>query len=313
MSAQTNIAWTDSTASPWFGCTEVSPGCAACYARELTQRRFAPIMRRAYRKAKLANWETRPLWGNKATRVLSKGFWKETSRWNTEAQATGHRKSVFPSLMDWLDDFPAGVVSQDGDHYDSPLVLQLLVNLIRVTPWLDWLLLTKRIEEMNRRLLSVCARLSSRKLAEDEDLFLWLDDWIAGHIPHNVRIGVSVENQVQAIKRIPHLPAGGFVSVEPMLSAVTLVGPFDGPFKFPLNRSIQWVIIGGESGRNRRDCGVEAITGLAAQCASFEVPVFVKQDCALRPGQQGRIPDHIWKLKQFPAKENTKSQTSNTR
>ena len=28
MSATTNISWCDSTVSPWFGCSEVSAGCA---------------------------------------------------------------------------------------------------------------------------------------------------------------------------------------------------------------------------------------------------------------------------------------------
>jgi hypothetical protein len=48
------------------------------------------------------------------------------------------------------------------------------------------------------------------------------------------------------------------------------------------------------------DCGVDAIVSVAEQCQAAGVPVFVKQDCAAKPGQQGRIPDNIWKLKEFP-------------
>lgn len=33
------------------------------------------------------------------------------------------------------------------------------------------------------------------------------------------------------------------------------------------------------------------------------MPVFVKQDSGPRPGMQGRIPDELWALKQFPVTE----------
>lgn len=67
-----------------------------------------------------------------------------------------------------------------------------------------------------------------------------------------------------------------------------------------LDPSSFWIIVGGESGKSRRDCGVEAICDVARQCHEAGIPVFVKQDCALRPGQQGRIPPDVWALKEFP-------------
>mgnify|MGYP001023510905 CR=1 FL=1 len=33
MGEETKIEWTNHTFSPWWGCEEVSPGCAKCYAR----------------------------------------------------------------------------------------------------------------------------------------------------------------------------------------------------------------------------------------------------------------------------------------
>lgn len=39
------------------------------------------------------------------------------------------------------------------------------------------------------------------------------------------------------------------------------------------------------------------------QCQDAGVPVFVKQDSGPRPGMQGRIPDELWALKQFPVTE----------
>jgi len=38
MAASSAIAWTDSTWNPVRGCTEVSPGCAHCYAKAFAER-----------------------------------------------------------------------------------------------------------------------------------------------------------------------------------------------------------------------------------------------------------------------------------
>lgn len=41
MAMNSSIEWTDHTFNPWWGCTEVSPGCDHCYARKVAAR-FAP-------------------------------------------------------------------------------------------------------------------------------------------------------------------------------------------------------------------------------------------------------------------------------
>lgn len=63
---------------------------------------------------------------------------------------------------------------------------------------------------------------------------------------------------------------------------------------------VDWVIVGGESGPKRRDCGVDAIIDVVHQCQSAHVPCWCKQDCAPKPGTQGRIPDDVWKVKELP-------------
>ena len=63
---------------------------------------------------------------------------------------------------------------------------------------------------------------------------------------------------------------------------------------------IGWVIAGGESGPNRRDCGAEAIEDVIRQAKAAGVAAFCKQDCAAKPGQQGRLSDAVFNLKQFP-------------
>jgi protein gp37 len=44
----------------------------------------------------------------------------------------------------------------------------------------------------------------------------------------------------------------------------------------------------------------EWLASIVRQCQAAEVPAFVKQDSHARPGQQGRIPDDLWALREFP-------------
>lgn len=117
----------------------------------------------------------------------------------------------------------------------------------------------------------------------------------------NIWLGVSVENQACADERIPHLlatPAAvRFLSCEPLLAEVDLVKWLGG---LPAAAGISWVICGGESGPHARSCQVEWIRSLVSQCKAASVPVFVKQDSGRLPGRQGRIPDDIWEVKEFP-------------
>ena len=63
---------------------------------------------------------------------------------------------------------------------------------------------------------------------------------------------------------------------------------------------ISWLICGGESGPKRRNSEVDWYQSLCNQCQLFDVPFYMKQDVALLDGQQGRIPDRLWTIKQFP-------------
>ena len=118
--------------------------------------------------------------------------------------------------------------------------------LIERTPRLDWLLLTKRPQYIRKML-----------------------PW--GHKPwENVWLGTTVENQEEANRRIPLLlgtPAVvRFVSCEPMLGPVSLQ-----------HGTINWVIVGGESGPGARPCDVRWMRSVIGQCKTARVPVFVKQ------------------------------------
>ena len=141
------------------------------------------------------------------------------------------------------------------------------------------------------------------------DLFNWIEnEWFDGNPPHNVWIGVSVEDQQRADERLPllaQIPAKiRFASFEPLLEyidpKITVLKQATEGVEPVLG--LDWAIIGGESGKDRRDCGVEAICALADELAFTNgIATFVKQDCAFKPGQQGRIPEEVWALKEFPA------------
>jgi protein gp37 len=215
------------------------------------------------------------------------------------------------SNSDWLDDkWPIEVFAKFLDQ-------------IRQAPNIDVLLLTKRPENFIDRMRLVMNSLRCNvSVFASTPMIEWMEEWNIGKAPENLWLGASVENQKCADERIPALlkiPAAiRFLSCEPLLESVDLTFclPWKPEFEARkvsstilksqiLRRSeisgVDWVIVGGESGKDRRDCYVEPIATIANQCLEAGVPVYVKQDSAFKSGQQGRIPDDIWRLKQFPS------------
>jgi protein gp37 len=115
-------------------------------------------------------------------------------------------------------------------------------------------------------------------------------DW-----PPNVWMGVSVEDS-EARDRIDDLrtvsAAVRFLSCEPLL------GPLNG---LSLD-GIQWVIAGGESGRNARPMDRDWVEDLRDQCAAAGVPFFFKQWGGRTPKAGGRELDgRTWNGMPAPA------------
>lgn len=256
MSEDTKIQWATHTFSPWEGCTKISPGCANCYA-EARNHRFG-----------MDNWGK-----GKPRRRTSAATWRNPVKWNLKIE-NQERPRVFPSLCDPFDE-------------EVPIArLADFLKLIHDTPNLDWLLLTKRPENCVTRLnetLEYC-RYNHSGLLEGAAYFI--GTWLNSKPPHNVWLGVSVEDQKRADERIPELlkiPAVvRFLSVEPLLEQVDLrlqsrddfsdSGHGVGRFK-----KIDWAIFGGESGPGARPCNIEWIRDGMRQCRAAGVPVFVKQ------------------------------------
>lgn len=125
MGQATNISWTDHTFNIVWGCTQISPACAHCYAKSLSER-----------------WGY-DIWGKDAERrTFGDKHWQEPLKWNRIAEKEQRRHRVFCSSMaDVFEDHPT--VDQERLK---------LWPLIRQTPWLDWQLLTKRPENIKANL-----------------------------------------------------------------------------------------------------------------------------------------------------------------
>jgi len=231
MAGETLIAWCDHTFNAWMGCTKVSAGCDHCYAETMTRNRMGISV-----------------WGKDAARqVTSTANWKKLIAWNRKAAEAGERRRVFcGSLMDWAEAHPTAEATRPK-----------LWQAISETPWLDWLLLTKRTGRITRCLP---------------------DDWGEGY--PNVWLGTSIEDMRVAF-RADHLRAIPahirFVSYEPAL------GPLD---DLDLT-GIHWLIYGGESGPGYRAEGTEHdhqawARAMRYRCNRAGTTFFFKQSAAPR-------------------------------
>jgi len=100
--------------------------------------------------------------------------------------------------------------------------------------------------------------------------------------PENVWMGVTVENQDNAyrmeyLRKIP--AAVRFVSFEPLL----------GPINDPNFSSIDWAIVGGESGPGARVMKPEWVLKILGKCREFGVPFFFKQWGGQNRKKNGRL------------------------
>ena len=195
--------------------------------------------------------------------------WHDPIKWNAAAAAKGVHELVFMGSM--LDFFHEG-----GDQWRDAVW-----KLVRDTPNLEYQILTKRPERI------------AQCLPED-----WWDD--GGY--QNVWLGTSVETQKYADLRIPLLlgvvAKVHFLSCEPLLGPLS-IGPYLDQSESPGAESVQWVIVGGESGPNFRPMQTECAWEIWNQCNYEGVPFFGKQRSAVKNETPLLINGREWKA--FPA------------
>ena len=268
MADTTAIEWCDSTFNPWIGCTRVSPACDDCYAARSTPARTLGIA-----------------WGTGAARHRTgKHNWCQPAAWQHQAEAFraehGRSRRVFcASLADWLD-----------NEVPTEWLVDLM-RLVRDTPDLNWLLLSKRIGNWPGRLTKAAGMAALRdNRARWPGMAEWLCDWLDGKSPRNAWLGCTTCNQQEYDRDIGKLlrtPAAvHFLSVEPMLGRIYMrMGGASTPDYSehrPLAR-LDWVICGGESGPKARPMHPEWSAHLRDQCDSAGVSFMFKQWGEWRP------------------------------
>jgi protein gp37 len=227
MAKNSQIEWTHHTFNPWWGCAKVSAACDNCYAETWAKRVGQQV------------------WGRESPRrFFSDAHWEEPVLWNENARHAKARQRVFCASM-------ADVFERRAE-LKAPR--QRLWNLIVSTPWLDWLLLTKRPQNI------------ASMISWDQE------EW-----PRNVWLGTTVETQAFANKRLPHLlkhkAAVRFLSCEPLLGPIDLTQWFQAEGLNP----IDWVIAGGESGPHSRPMHPDWAQCLLTQCQNAKVAFHFKQ------------------------------------
>lgn len=272
MGEHSKIEWTDHTFNPWIGCTKVSPACDGCFAEAMMDLRYGRVK-----------------WGGERVRTSATN-WKQPIKWNKDAAAAGTRPRVFcASLADVF------------DNQVPPEWRADLFELIRITPHLVWLLLTKRPQNIVKMVHQ------SGAVAGNGTLYL----------PRNAALGTTIEDQTRADINVPHLvlakalcgPAFIFVSVEPMLGPVDLtciLWPASHA-RFPesddisdgfdalrfVNQDqgvIDWVIAGGETDQGKhkaRPSQVAWFRSLRDQCKAAGTAFHFKQWGEYGPSTSG--------------------------
>jgi protein gp37 len=244
MAEHSKIEWTDATVNFWWGCTKVGPGCDHCYAERLDHRHGGGH------------------WGTGAPRKKIKG-----------AAALIHR--LDNSYSDWAADSIASCGNARAFGLPVPsmylrqrVFIQSMSDLFDLEVDLDWFaegwdliercdriyiqIVTKRISAVEKRLAAIGRT-----------------TW-----PQHAGLVVTVVNQDEADRDVPRLlalkakfniPWVG-LSIEPMLGPINLS-------RWP---GLDWVICGGESGREARPMYPEWAQSLRDQCAAAGVPFFFK-------------------------------------
>lgn len=302
------------TWNPWISCSHatyvgpdgkehVHPGCINCYAEDLMDDRYHKC-----------------IWGSAGNRVkTSDHYWRKPLTWNRKAEKAGVRMPVFPSLCDPFEQWDGPMIQgQDTDgttmrlyrfeggyrrHRSTAIIggepatmddlRRDMFRLIDETPWLEWILFTKRPQNVRRMWPMV-----REAILPDIDPGEWYRP--------NVTLCYSPANQDTLEYGAPLIlqcadlcPTVG-VSVEPMLGRVDLTMLCRGSYEWRdvlngIHRThcsqqrceiFGWVIIGVESDGPRvgrlGDFKSEAdwwdgAAAVVQQCRAAGVPCYLKQ------------------------------------
>lgn len=272
----TKIEYVDETWSPITGCSPISEGCKNCYARRMAQRL----------KGRFGYPEDEPFkvtfhngFNGTSDRLIQPLKWKKPRMIFVCSMADLFHKDV---QVDWIDS---------------------IYSMINKCQHHVFLILTKRPERMHEFFSNYMSPPGSYHLYD-----IAASKGLVPNSPNsffplplpNLFCGVTAENQKRADERIPvllQIPAAvRFVSVEPILEEVDLIKYLDPLSHLDrtyrqvikdglLNKhqveslehpTIDWVIVGPETGPGKRECKPEWIRDLYEQCKAAGIPFFDK-------------------------------------
>jgi protein gp37 len=230
------------------GCRKVSPGCAHCYAEEDVKERGTNV-------GGLSVWGPAPSTPRKTNGAA---HWKRPLTWNNDAlqwNPCAHEGKKHPivfcsPLCDVFEDHPT--INQEREK---------LWPLIQATPNLDWHIITKRYDNVEKNL-----------------------PWGKTDAPWpNVWISMSIENDHWAKMRLPYIASLNVAvrgaHIEPLLGPVPSLAQH-------INQ-LDWVLVGGESrdtdpakARIKQPAWVKDIKKI---CDAASVPFFFKQWGSQKP------------------------------
>lgn len=319
MASASKIEWTEATWNPVIGCSRVSPGCQHCYAETMAARivhmhgtasPYTDVVKRGPTGEPLPLWNgevrflpdrlTQPLKWRKPRRIfvnsMSDLFHEKLTNeqiaavFGVMAACPQHTFQVLTKRAKRMRDWFAWVSEEDSPG-DS------------VAEWLAFEGSAFGCEEQIRRMGGVWC---PPQIGDEGRIELrgYYDDIRFPWPLPNVWLGVSAEDQQRADERISLLlecPAAvRMVSLEPLLGPVDLrhLQPGDPPTEINALSgthgvlrphrgecaSLDWVIVGGESGRDARPCNVAHVRQIVRDCKTAGVACFVKQ-LGARPEQ----------------------------
>ncbi len=315
MADGTKIEWTDATWNPvrasfatpegprtgWH-CEHVSEGCRNCYAEAINRRLGTGF---DYKPGHLVHTNRFGERRGDVSILLDEKMLLRPLQWRRP------RKIFVGSMTDLFADFVR-------DEW-----LDRIFAVMALAPQHVFQVLTKRPERMRayvseqarggRYVTDEIARILAplpgggydTKLAKDREQFRVANrrcsgtPWSPLPLP-NVWLGVSVEDQQRADERIPILldsPAAvRWLSMEPLLGPVNIHDALwagDGPPEANLFSTIDWVVLGGESGSGARPMHPDWARSVRDQCGAADVPFLFKQWGEWLPWEPDQMP--LWK------------------
>lgn len=305
MAAITGIEWCDSTANLWRGCSKVSPGCDHCYAETLFGTEGARFRNTT--------------WGPKGERIYIKAGWADIRKFQRAAARNGgidpvlgRKRRIFVNSVSDLFDNHKSIVWRD-DFW----------RLVLECPDLIFILVTKRpinIKSMVPLFFpQIAARIAILVSVESQEyanLRLWHLAQSLAWIAPPLAVGVSYEPALEFVDFTKitikldkghaifnaitgmvsfHLVDGDYLSMScPRIDSGTHA-------KF---RPLDWLIMGGESGKGHRpmeetwgvDTRAAVIVGNRSRPEDLDsCAFFFKQMAGKEP-----IPPYL-QTRQFPA------------